>query len=100
LVGEGHSERRAKVSKVGLLDKAAAKENRRPKSLRRKNITTGSTGWKRFFERSFERAVKHPTKLEIRPAGEPGKNFKIFSKRRLTLRRILAISPSPLMGTE
>jgi hypothetical protein len=38
--------------------------------------------------------------LEIRPAGEPGKNFKIFSKRRLTLRELLAISPSPLMGTE
>jgi hypothetical protein len=38
--------------------------------------------------------------LEIRPAGEPGKNFEIFSKRRLTLRELLAISPSPLMGTE
>ena len=34
------------------------------------------------------------------PHEEPGKNFRIFSKRRLTLRELLAISPSPLMGTE
>ena len=54
----------------------------------------------KFFRTFFHALGQISQYLEIRPAGEPEKYFKNFSKRRLTLRDYLAISPSPSMGTE